>query len=228
MFGTRFFKLAIVTLAYVGILVPNASTFAGEPVQTAPKSKLTVNRISDVALQPGGAFTGRIIDSQGHPVHGAIVALNHAGREIVRTESRMDGSYTINGVRGGTHDIVTSVGTTTVRFWAPSTAPPQARKIALLVATGRVVRGQAGVACLDSGPCPPVVYGDCPPGSACPPGSPCPPGSTCCAPSVCSILPDVITLGTIGAAAGALVVGLQNNDDLKELAREVDNLPQSP
>jgi hypothetical protein len=99
---------------------------------------------SDVALRHGGVLVGQVVDQQGAAKAGALVSVQYANHEVVRTTSDANGVFAAQGLRGGQYQLVTEDGISVCRLWAPDTAPPAARPAALLVSGNNVVRGQWG------------------------------------------------------------------------------------
>ena len=162
--------------------------------------------IKDVELTKDGVLYGQISTSEGRGVPNAIVHLRHQGKAVAAARSNALGRFAISGVRGGAHDVVVGAVHSPVRLWSAGSAPKGALRGIVVAAEETVIRGQD-------------PYCDtCPPGN-CPPG-----GSWAASPSGFGML-DVITLATVGAAVGALVVGLDNKNTLEDLQRA---LPASP
>ncbi len=134
---------AVVCLACWGMIAPQSVSVAQE--------RATVRaQLADVALAQGGVLRGRVINSQGKSMAGANVVVGHAGHVIARTTADKDGFYAVKGLRGGVHQVNSSL----VRLWSAGTAPKAARQNVLNV-SGSIVRGQS---------CPPGMGGACPPG----------------------------------------------------------------
>lgn len=117
------------------------------PVSAAPQAAQQVRQGTDVVLS-GGKLTGQLLDANGKPVTGAVVAATKDGKVVGRAVSKADGSYTLTGLKAGSYDL--SIGETQlpVRLWnqdsAPSAAKPQ------LNAVQKAVRGQDGTMDLTS------------------------------------------------------------------------------
>jgi hypothetical protein len=154
--------------------------------------------IKDVELSRNGTLVGQVFTPEGKAVSDAPVYLRYQGTPIAAARSNSEGRFAIEGVRGGAHEIVVGALNHPVRLWSNGTAPKSATAGAVLSADETIVRGQD-------------VYCDsCPPGGAC--------GT--CGPSGFGML-DVITLATVGAAVGALVVGIDNKNTLEDLQAAV-------
>ena len=156
--------------------------------------------IKDVELSKDGTLYGQVFTPEGQKVADAIVQLRYQGTAIAAAKSNSAGQFAIGNVRGGAHEVVIGSLSSPVRLWSAGTAPNSATNGIVVKADERIVRGQDPY---------------CEPNNACPPGV----GT-----SGFGML-DVITLATVGAAAGALVVGIDNNNKLKDLEAA---LPASP
>jgi hypothetical protein len=99
---------------------------------------------TDVALRPGGLLLGQVVDQQGVAKPDAVVSVQYADYEVVRTTTDANGVFAAQGLRGGQYQLVTKDGFSMCRLWAPDTAPPAARPAALVVSGNNVVRGQWG------------------------------------------------------------------------------------
>jgi len=160
--------------------------------------------IKDVELTKDGTLYGQIYTPEGRVVPNATVQLRYQGKSVAAARSNEQGRFAISGVRGGAHDVVVGAVHSPVRLWANGAAPQVATQGIVVAADETIIRGQNG-------------YCD-----ACPPGGQC--NSCAGGPSGFGML-DVITLATVGAAVGALVVAIDNNNKLKDLQR---SLPASP
>ena len=154
--------------------------------------------IKDVELTANGTLYGQVYTPAGKTVADARVYLRYQGAPIAVAKSNAKGQFAISGVRGGAHEIVVGRVNHPVRLWNNGAAPKAASAAIGLAVDETVIRAQD-------------VYCDtcdtCPPGGA-------------CGPSGFGML-DVITLATVGAAVGAMVVGLDNRSTLDDLQRAV-------
>jgi len=167
------------------------------PVMAGSKSV-----IKDVELTKSGTLYGQVFTSQGQAVPNALVQLKHQGKPVAAAKTNPQGRFAISGVRGGAHEVVVGAVHSPVRLWSTGSAPRNATTGIVVAAEETVIRGQD-------------VYCD-----ACPPGGQC----DSCGPAGFGML-DVITLATVGAAVGALVVAIDNNNKLEDLEAA---LPASP
>jgi hypothetical protein len=122
-------------VATLGLVLPS-SALAAAPAETAA--------VTDIALRPGGVLLGQVVDRQGQAKAGSPVAIELAGKEVVRTTTDENGVFAAKGLRGGVYQIKTSEGTSACRLWVAETAPPAARPAALVVSGKDVIRAQFG------------------------------------------------------------------------------------
>ncbi len=145
--------------------------------------------IKDVELSKDGVLYGQVYTPQGQAVPNAVVQLRYQGTAVAAARCNTEGQFAINGVRGGAHEVVVGPLRNPVRLWSAGAAPKVATKGIVVAVDETIVRGQD-------------VY--------------CEPGYECGPPTSGFGMLDVITLATVGAAVGALVVGLDNQDRLKD------------
>ena len=82
------------------------------------------------------------MDPQGTSLAGIPVGLFHNGREVAVSMTDANGHFSVIGLRGGLYLIRAGYGTAVYRLWAPNTAPPVAREVAMVVSDRQIVRGQ--------------------------------------------------------------------------------------
>ena len=109
------------------------------PVSAAPQASQQVRQGTDVVLS-GGKLTGRLLNSNGKPVEGALVAVEKNGKLVAKTVTKTDGSYTVAGLTSGTHTVTLADGQFPVRFWSKDAAPAAAKT--QLTVSQTAVRGQ--------------------------------------------------------------------------------------
>ncbi len=109
------------------------------PVSAAPKATQQVRQGTDVVLT-GGKLTGKLLNSNGKPVDGALVAVEKNGKLVGKTVTKSDGSYTVAGLSSGTHTITLADGQFPVRLWSKEAAPAAAKT--QLTVSQTAVRGQ--------------------------------------------------------------------------------------
>ncbi len=139
------FKVVVAALSCVGMLVSPGMVAASQvtAIAVAPAPQ-------DVKLHEGGVLTGQVLNAQGAAVANSPVSVRSAGKEVVRVQTDQAGKFSIAGLQGGVHEVVTVESQGVYRLWAPHTAPPAAQQGLLLVSNGDLVRGQScgsGVGC---------------------------------------------------------------------------------
>jgi len=139
---------ALVILGCIGLILPIPILEAAQPAADIPgrhpdcaKTQNTQWAV-DVELDAGGLLHGLVVDIQGVPVAQATVVVSQFDRELTRTTTDALGQFWVNGLRGGTYQIVAGSRARLIRAWTARTAPPGARQIALVIVGGNVVRGQ--------------------------------------------------------------------------------------
>lgn len=131
--GTKLFRMQIIALVCVGLMLPQVVLGA------APAQKVKIN---DIALGNGGSLVGQVVDQQGIGIAGAQVAVLQQGRKPVQTVADKTGKFQVVGLNGGTAQVLTPGAQGVYRLWTANTAPPAAKRSALLLSNGPVVRGQ--------------------------------------------------------------------------------------
>jgi len=134
----RFVQTAVMGLACLGMAVPQTNLMAAAPKAAAKQS------VQDVALAPGGAFFGHVVDEQGNALEGAVVKITQGKRKVAETVTDKTGLFVAKNLRGGVFRVVAGQADNTYRFWAPETAPPSALTKTVMVSSSKVVRGQLG------------------------------------------------------------------------------------
>jgi hypothetical protein len=104
--------------------------------------------VRDVALHANGVLAGQVLDAQGAPLARVAISVMSQGKEIAKTQTDANGTFTVAELKGGVYSIVTPIGTSNYRAWSPRTAPPAAAQAALIVPDDAVVRGRFGTGAL--------------------------------------------------------------------------------
>jgi hypothetical protein len=124
----------VVAIAVVGFCLPEALLSAAET---------QVPATTDVALRDGGVLVGQVVDTNGVGIAGTEVSVRQGASAAVAAKTAADGSFSVQGLRGGVYQVATTDGHGVYRLWSAGTAPPAANSRALLVAGKDVVRGQS-------------------------------------------------------------------------------------
>jgi hypothetical protein len=123
----------LVTLAVCGFCLP-------EPLLSAAGTEGPV--ATDVALRDGGVLVGQVVDTHGVGVAGTDVSVRQGANSPMAAKTTADGSFAVEGLRGGVYQIAAADGHGVFRLWSAGTAPPAADSQARLVAGKDVIRGQ--------------------------------------------------------------------------------------
>ena len=187
---------AVVAIACIGMVIPQS-------LLAAPRATAPVIKARDVALNASGNLTGVVVTSQGKMISGTQVALMKDDHTVVASATtNANGEFSFAKVKSGSYMISVREGTdqkvTAIRVWKSEVAPPNAaHKLAFMTMPQNAVRGQDP---------------NCPPeGGYCPPHG------------VLGGL-DIITLWTLTAATGALVLGAINQADLKDIKDQLNQV----
>ncbi len=127
----RAIRGVVLSLAALGMCLPQI-TFAVEP---APA-------ILDVALADGGVLHGQVVNTQGVGAAGMPVYIRTQDRDVAAATTAADGTFSVQGLKGGVYQVSTLQGHGVYRLWSAGTAPPAAQN-------GAVVYTQSGA--VDSG-----------------------------------------------------------------------------
>lgn len=109
------------------------------PVQAAPQAARQVRSGADVVLVKG-ELSGKLLTANGKAVEGASVVVAKNGKEVARTVTKADGSYTVKGLSNGSHVVSMSDAQIPVRLWSEGAAPAAAKT--KLTVSQTAVRGQ--------------------------------------------------------------------------------------
>ena len=146
----RFLYKAAVTLACLGMVIPQ-SVFAAEPGRASVASRTTQAKlVTDVALQHNGVLIGQVVDQKSQPV-ATSVSIRSGYRTIATTKTGKSGLFKVTGLRGGVYTITAGQNIQNVRVWTQHTAPPVAKKSFRMVAKPMVIRGQDPEVLYDQG-----------------------------------------------------------------------------
>jgi hypothetical protein len=113
----------------------------GMPILLLPFAPASV---IDVSLGPGGALSGRVIGVKGTGLANVEVEITEVGSPLKRaTRTNADGAFEFNELRTGLMNVCCGTSCQTLRVWAPSIAPPSARRDLVLANSDALVfRGQ--------------------------------------------------------------------------------------
>jgi hypothetical protein len=145
----------------------------------------------DVELTAEGSLRGQVLTSEQRPVENAQIELRYKGQTIARTTTGPEGDFLITEVRGGSHEVIVGSLNSQVRLWKNGTAPETALNGIVVAASENIVRGQAYDPYYSQYE-DQWAYGQ---------------------PSSGFGLADIVALAVIGAAATAVVIAIEDNND---------------
>lgn len=119
--------------------------------EALPRFPGPLQRIGDVALQPGGVLKGRVVrtreGTRPEAAAGLKLALLRGSQTVAETATDVAGRFRLTNLSGGLVQIVVHVpeGPTWrfYRVWTPATQPPHAAPELTMRLDGHVVRGQS-------------------------------------------------------------------------------------
>ncbi len=131
-------------LSCAGLVLPSSAALAANP-QSGPSLRPRTLCVADASLGPGGLLRGKVVDHQGKGIAAARVVLLQSGRPVVQAGTDPNGRFAMANINRGVYELRAAGGVGVYRLWPARIAPPSANREALLVAGGRLVRGQGGV-----------------------------------------------------------------------------------
>lgn len=120
---SRFVRGLLVSLAAMGMCLPQAALAAGPKPTPA---------VMDVALRDGGILHGQVVNLQGTGQVGMPVFVKAQGHNVATTVTAADGTFNVQGLRGGVYQVAAARGQGIYRVWAAGTAPPAAQDTAVI------------------------------------------------------------------------------------------------
>lgn len=135
---------AAMSLATLGIIVPQAPLLAQESGTPARVIVQSDTRLAADVTLIDGAFTGRVVDHTGKPQANKEVVIRQGEKEIGRVTTNDKGVFSSAGLRPGNYTASTGNTVGNFRVWNEETAPPAAKGHALLVLGENGARGQFG------------------------------------------------------------------------------------
>ncbi|WP_397570754.1 carboxypeptidase-like regulatory domain-containing protein [Schlesneria sp. T3-172] len=178
-----------VTLAAMGMVVPMSTIQAAEATSKVSRT-VHASVAADVAKLSTGEFAGRIVDHTGAVVKNAEVVVRQGKAEIVRTRTDAEGMFSVNNLKPGAYQVSSGTTEGLFRVWNEESAPPSARKNALIVLGHNGARGQ---------------YANC---DECPPGGWC--GFRSIDPTIALLTAGVIAAVVLSAITLSKVNGLDD------------------
>ena len=136
--GTTLIQRVAVCVAVVGLCVPQVALAATPSANQTPV-------VTDVKLQEGGVLLGQVVTPQNTAVVGTDVVLLSGKKQLAVSKTDKQGYFAFSRLPRGVYQVAAANGYGAFRVWTSKTAPPKARKGALVVAGSNTVRGQNGM-----------------------------------------------------------------------------------
>jgi hypothetical protein len=108
-----------------------------DPAQSIPE-------VQDVALARGGLLNGQVVDAKGAAMKAVPVSVWFENQQVAATVTNENGQFSVNGLRGGVHQVTAAQGSGVYRLWTAEAAPPTAKAGNVVVPGQTIVRGQNG------------------------------------------------------------------------------------
>lgn len=126
-----------VLLAVFGMTFPHTVQAA----DALPAPEQISQQVHDVVLSGDGQLRGQVVNATGQPVDGEKVEVRIGNKIASQTETDQQGFFRLSGLRGGVYYVTAAEGSSTIRAWAPGTAPPTAKPQVLVVDGTTAIRG---------------------------------------------------------------------------------------
>jgi hypothetical protein len=142
---SRLLRTICIAWMTLGLILQGSGLYAGSPIGTptfTSSAQQPLPPTVDLALGPGGRLQGLVVDVQGVPVAAAPVVVRQWQGDITVATSDRLGQFAVQGLRGGTYQLLVGQQRLIVRAWTTEAAPPQARSMVLIVVNDPLVRGQ--------------------------------------------------------------------------------------
>jgi len=101
--------------------------------------------VVDVALSDGGMLHGQVLNLQGAGVAGVPVVVKTQDRDVAAATTAADGTFNIQGLKGGMYQVAAGQGQGVYRLWSAGTAPPVAQTSATVYSQNGTVDSNAVV-----------------------------------------------------------------------------------
>lgn len=132
-------------LATAGLLVPNVGVAADSSSQAPARQSASAVKVVDVSLTEGGRLQGQVVNGNGVAQASTPVVIQQGQESVAKVTTDKNGSFAVDGLKGGVYVVSTEKGSGVVRAWSPRTAPPSAVKEILLIQGNPSVRAQGVV-----------------------------------------------------------------------------------
>jgi hypothetical protein len=140
---TNLVKGAVVTLAALGMVMPQGQVEAATGLKGIKAVKTVEASVADISLA-NGALTGRVVDHTGAAMASKEVVVRQGKNEVAMVKTDKSGTFVVSNLKGGLYEVTAGTCTGTFRVWTESAAPSSAAEQALLVVGENGVRGGSG------------------------------------------------------------------------------------
>ena len=181
-----------VVLAALGIVLPISAVQAADSSQKSNRPAVATIA-ADVSQSAKGLFAGRVVDHTGAVVENADVVVCQGTTEVSRSRTDKEGMFSVKGLKPGTYQVSSGATEGCFRIWNEKSAPPSARKNALIVLGQDGARGQ---------------YANC---DVCEPG--CWYGFRSLDPTICLLTAGVAAAVVLSALSLSKVNSIDNNNN---------------
>src|SRR5262245_36723131 len=129
---TNLVKGAVVTLAALGMVMPQGQVAAASGLQGIKAVKTVEASAADVSLS-NGALVGRVVDHTGAALASKEVVVRQGKNEVSKVKTDSNGTFAVSNLKGGLYEVTAGTSTGTFRVWSESAAPSSAGEQALIV-----------------------------------------------------------------------------------------------
>lgn len=137
---TNLVKGAVVTLAALGMVMPQGQVQAATGLKTIKAVKTVEVSAVDVAMS-NGSLVGRVVDHTGTAMASKEVVVRQGQNEISKVKTDSNGVFAVSNLKGGLYEVTAGTSTGTFRVWTESAAPQSAAEQAMLVVGESATRG---------------------------------------------------------------------------------------
>ncbi|HET6425848.1 MAG TPA: carboxypeptidase-like regulatory domain-containing protein [Planctomycetaceae bacterium] len=140
---TNLVKGAVVTLAALGMVMPQGQVEAATGLKGIKAVKTVEASVADISLA-NGALIGRVVDHTGAAMASKEVVVRQGKNEVAKVQTDKSGTFAVSNLKGGLYEVTAGTSTGTFRVWTESAAPSSAAEQALLIVGENGVRGGSG------------------------------------------------------------------------------------
>lgn len=140
---TNLVKGAVVTLAALGMVMPQGQVAAASGLKSIKAVKTVEASVADVSLS-NGALVGRVVDHTGAALASKEVVVRQGKNEVAKVKTDKAGTFAVSNLKGGLYEVTAGTSTGTFRVWTESAAPSSSAEQALLVVGENGTRGGNG------------------------------------------------------------------------------------